>query len=284
VTETPDTSAEQPATKQARYEAVRLDGAGVVVTGAARGIGAALARAFTAQGARVVVNDLDADGARAVAEEVGGFAVPGDAATGESAALLIASARELLGGDIDVYCANAGIGPGGTEQAPEDVWELAWDVNVMSHVRAARELVPAWLDRGAGCFVATVSAAGLLTMLGSAPYAVTKHGALAFAEWLAATYRHRGIRVHALCPQGVRTRMLTESGATGEALLAPTAIEPEDAAAALISALSKDEFLILPHPEVAGYYAARAADPDRWLAGMNKLQRTIEARAAEEKA
>jgi NAD(P)-dependent dehydrogenase (short-subunit alcohol dehydrogenase family) len=255
--------------------AVRLAGAGVIVTGAARGIGAALARAFAAEGARVVVNDVDADAARALAEELGAFAVLGDAATETGVSLLVGSARELLG-SIDVYCANAGIGPAGTEQAPENVWSAAWDINVMAHVRAARELVPGWLERGSGCFVSTVSAAGLLTMLGSAPYAVSKHAALAFAEWLAATYRHRGVRVHAVCPQGVRTRMLEESGPGGQALLAANAIEPEQVAQAVIRGLSEDKFLILPHPDVAEYYAARAADPDRWLGGMNKLQRGIE--------
>lgn len=256
--------------------AVRLAGAGVIVTGAARGIGAALARAFAAEGARVVVNDVDADAARVLAEELGAFAVLGDAATETGVSLLVGSARELLG-SIDVYCANAGIGPAGTEQAPEDVWSAAWDVNVMAHVRAARELVPGWVERGSGCFVSTVSAAGLLTMLGSAPYAVSKHAALAFAEWLAATYRHRGVRVHAVCPQGVRTRMLEESGPGGQALLAANAIEPGQVAQAVIRGLSEDRFLILPHPDVAEYYAARAADPDRWLGGMNKLQRGIEA-------
>jgi NAD(P)-dependent dehydrogenase (short-subunit alcohol dehydrogenase family) len=256
--------------------AVQLAGAGVIVTGAARGIGAALARAFAAEGARVVVNDVDADAARALAEELGAFAVLGDAATETGVSLLVGSARELLG-SIDVYCANAGIGPAGTEQAPEDVWSAAWEINVMAHVRAARELVPGWLERGSGCFVSTVSAAGLLTMLGSAPYAVSKHAALAFAEWLAATYRHRGVRVHAVCPQGVRTRMLEESGPGGQALLAAGAIEPEQVAHAVIRGLSEDKFLILPHPDVAEYYAARAADPDRWLGGMNKLQRGIEA-------
>lgn len=258
-----------------RLAPVNLSGAGVVVTGAGRGIGAALARAFAAEGARVVVNDLDADAARALAEEIGAHAVLGDAASETAVPLLLNSARELLG-EIDVYCANAGVGAAGTEQADEDQWALAWDVNVMAHVRAARELVPGWLERGSGCFVATVSAAGLLTMLGSAPYSVTKHGAIAFAEWLSATYRHRGIRVHAVCPQGVRTRMLAESGPTGEALLGPSAVEPEAVAAAVIEGLRGDRFMILPHAEVADYYAARAADPDRWLAGMNKLQRGLE--------
>jgi NAD(P)-dependent dehydrogenase (short-subunit alcohol dehydrogenase family) len=231
----------------------------------------------------VVVNDIDADGVHALAEEIHGYAVLGDAAASAGAAQLIGSARGLLG-EIDVYCANAGIGPAGTEQAPEQVWAQAWDVNVMSHVRAARELEPAWQERGSGCFVATVSAAGLLTMLGSAPYAVSKHGALAFAEWLSATYRHRGVRVHAVCPQGVRTRMLSESGEVGGALLTPGAIGPEDVAAAVVEGLRGDRFMILPHPEVAQYYAARAADPDRWLGGMNKVQRGIEARLAERAA
>ncbi|MBS2965717.1 SDR family oxidoreductase [Actinocrinis puniceicyclus] len=256
---------------------MRLRDAAVVVTGAGRGIGAQLARAFAAEGARVVVNDVDAQAARELAGELGGFAVPGDAATQSGVALLIASARELVG-EIDVYCANAGIGPAGGEQAPEEVWAAAWDVNVMAHVRAARELVPEWVRRGEGCFVSTVSAAGLLTMLGSAPYAVSKHAALAFAEWLSATYRHRGVRVHAVCPQGVRTRMLEESGPGGQALLAANAIEPRQVAQAVLRGLAQDDFLILPHPEVAEYYAARAADPDRWLGGMNKLQREIEAR------
>ena len=257
---------------------VELSGAGVVVTGAARGIGAALARAFVAEGARVVVNDVDADAARALAEEIGAYVGLGDAAGETTVPLLLNSARELLG-EIDVFCANAGVGSAGTEQADEELWAQAWDVNVMAHVRAARELVPGWLERGSGCFVATISAAGLLTMLGSAQYSVTKHGALAFAEWLSATYRHRGIRVHAVCPQGVRTRMLTDSGATGQALLASNALEPEAVAAAVIDGLRGDRFLILPHAEVADFYAARAADPDRWLAGMNKLQRGLEAQS-----
>lgn len=257
---------------------VELSGAGVVVTGAARGIGAALARAFVAEGARVVVNDVDADATRALAEEIGAYVALGDAAGETTVPLVLNSARELLG-EIDVFCANAGVGSAGTEQADEELWAQAWDVNVMAHVRAARELVPGWLERGSGCFVATISAAGLLTMLGSAQYSVTKHGALAFAEWLSATYRHRGIRVHAVCPQGVRTRMLTDSGATGQALLAPNALEPEAVAAAVIDGLRGDRFLILPHAEVADFYAARAADPDRWLAGMNKLQRGLEAQS-----
>ncbi|MEV5981555.1 SDR family oxidoreductase [Streptomyces sp. NPDC052114] len=248
-----------------------LQDKGVVVTGAGGGIGAALARRFAAEGARVVVNDLDGAKAKAVADEVGGIAVPGDAST------IVPQATEALGGTVDVYCANAGLASGGTEAAPEDVWAAAWDVNVMAHVRAAHALLPGWLERGDGRFVSTVSAAGLLTMIGAAPYSVTKHGAYAFAEWLSLTYRHRGVKVHAICPQGVRTDMLTASGTAGDLVLAPTAIEPDDVADALFAGMAEDRFLILPHPEVDAYYQARAATPDKWLTGMNHIQQKWEA-------
>ncbi|MEV7206316.1 MULTISPECIES: SDR family oxidoreductase [unclassified Streptomyces] len=248
--------------------------AGVVVTGAGGGIGAALARRFAAEGARVVVNDLDAGRAKAVADEIGGIAVPGDASA------IVTEARDALGGTVDVYCANAGVGCGGSEAAEESVWAQAWDVNVMAHVRAAHALLPDWLERGSGRFVSTVSAAGLLTMIGAAPYSVTKHGAYAFAEWLSLTYRHRGIKVHAICPQGVRTDMLAATGSAGDLVLRPTAIEPGDVADALFRGIEEDRFLILPHPEVAGYYQARAADPDRWMRGMNRVQRQWEEAAA----
>ncbi|MFD5703905.1 SDR family oxidoreductase [Streptomyces lasiicapitis] len=247
-----------------------LQGKGVVVTGAGSGIGAALARRFAAAGARVVVNDLDAARAGAVADEVGGVAVPGDASA------VVADALAALDGAVDVYCANAGLASGGTEAADERVWADAWDVNVMAHVRAAHALLPGWLERGEGRFVSTVSAAGLLTMVGAAPYSVTKHGAYAFAEWLSLTYRHRGLKVHAICPQGVRTDMLTAAGSAGELVLAPTAIEPQDVADALFTGMAEDRFLILPHPDVAAYYQARAATPDKWLTGMNHIQQKWE--------
>jgi len=250
-----------------------VQGAGVVVTGAGGGIGAALARRFAAEGARVVVNDLDGDRARAVAEEIGGIAVPGDASA------VVAPAREALGGTVDVYCANAGVGfQDGAEglSADETSWATSWDVNVMAHVRAAQELLPAWLERGSGRFVSTVSAAGLLTMIGAPSYSVTKHGAYAFAEWLSLTYRHRGVKVHAICPQGVRTDMLEATGSAGDLVLQPTAIEPEAVADALMKGIEEDRFLILPHPEVAAYYQARAADPDRWMTNMNHLQQKWE--------
>ncbi|MEU3655840.1 SDR family oxidoreductase [Streptomyces sp. NPDC032161] len=245
-------------------------GAGVVVTGAGGGIGAALARRFAAEGARVVVNDLDEARIGGLAEEIGAVAVAGDASR------TLDAVRDALDGTVDVYCANAGLASPGDVFAEEEVWAAAWDVNVMAHVRAARALLPGWLERGAGRFVSTASAAGLLTMIGAAPYSVTKHGVVAFAEWLSLTYRHRGVKVHAICPQGVRTDMLTAAGSAGELVLAPTAIEPEAVADALFDAMAEDRFLVLPHPEVAGFYRARADDTDQWLGGMNHLQRRWE--------
>ncbi len=253
-----------------------VSGAGVVVTGGGSGIGAALARRFAIEGARVVVNDIDAERAATMATACGATAVPGDAATEGGVAALIGVAREVLG-EIDLFCANAGVARPGSEQAGEPDWDASWQVNVMAHVRAARLLLPAWLERGTGHLICTVSAAGLLTMLGSAPYSVTKHAALGFAEWLAATYAHRGITVQAICPQGVRTPMLTGGSAAERLILDDSAITPEAVADAVVAGIADGRFLILPHPEVARMYAGRAADPDRWLGGMNKLQRKVEA-------
>ena len=255
-----------------------VTGAGIVVTGAGSGIGAALARRFAAEGARVVVNDIDAAPASAVAASCGATAVPGDAASEDGVAALIAAATAELGA-IDLYCANAGVARPGGEEAAEPDWDISWQVNVMAHVRAARLLLPGWLERGSGHLICTVSAAGLLTMLGSAPYSVTKHAALGFAEWLAATYAHRGITVQAICPLGVRTPMLAGTGPAGELILDASAIEPEAVADAVIAGIASGRFLILPHPEVAGMYAGRAGDPGRWLGAMNKIQRKLEGTA-----
>jgi NAD(P)-dependent dehydrogenase (short-subunit alcohol dehydrogenase family) len=264
-------------------------GAGVVVTGAGSGIGAALARRFAAEGARVVLNDLNAPAVIAVAEScdpaagsAGGgraVAVPGDAASQDGVAALIDAARAELG-EIDLYCANAGIARIGGPEASEADWADSWDVNVMSHVRAARLLLPAWLERGSGHLICTVSAAGLLATPGSAPYSATKHAALAFAEWLSLTYRHRGLTVQAICPMGVRTGMFDGSDPMMEKLLGQGAIMPEDVASAVIEAIADGWFLILPHPEVGGMYAGRAAETDRWLTGMNKIQQYLEDESA----
>lgn len=256
-----------------------LDGAGVVVTGAASGIGAALARSFAAGGARVVVSDLDGDGAARVADEVGGTAVTTDVSDAAAVIDLVRRSQERLG-DIDLFCANAGVaaagGIEGRDAATPSDWARALDVNVMAHVWAAEALLPAWLDRGRGHFLATVSAAGVLTMLGSAPYAVSKHGALAFAEWLRATYDHRGITVQALCPMGVRTPLLDDAGEVGRVLLEPDAIGVEQVIATVLEALGDGRFLVLPHPEVAAHEQSRATDRDAWLAAMNRLQRKLE--------
>ena len=252
-----------------------VTGAGVVVTGGGSGIGAAVCRRFAAEGARVVVNDIDAEAATAVAASCGATAIAGDAASEDGVAALISAARAELG-EIDLYCANAGIARTGGPEAAEADWEASWQVNVMAHVRAARLLLGPWLERGSGHLICTVSAAGLLTVPGSAPYAVTKHGALAFAEWLAVTHAHRGLTVQAICPLGVRTPMLDGVDPRTEALLGEGAIQPEAVADAVMQGIADGRFLILPHPEVAGMYAGRAAETDRWLRGMSKVQQRLE--------
>jgi NAD(P)-dependent dehydrogenase (short-subunit alcohol dehydrogenase family) len=255
-------------------------GAGVVVTGGGSGIGAALCRRFAAEGARVVVNDLNGEAAAAVAASCAAaprrpVPIAADAASEDGVAALISGARAELG-EIDLFCANAGIARIGGPEAAEADWEASWQVNVMAHVRAARLLLGPWLERGSGHLICTVSAAGLLTVPGSAPYAVTKHGALAFAEWLAVTYAHRGLTVQAICPLGVRTPMLDGSGPQAQQLLGESAIEPEAVADAVMAGIADGRFLILPHPEVAGLYAGRAAETDRWLRGMSQLQQRLE--------
>ncbi len=254
---------------------MHLTGSGAVVTGGGNGIGRALARRLAAGGARVVVNDVDAAAATAVADEIGGSAVPADVSTEEGVRRLVAAAGEYLG-RIDVYCSNAGIAAGTAAGGTDEGWQRSWEVNVMAHVRAARQLLPGWLDRRSGRMVITASAAGLLTMLGTAPYSVTKHAAVGYAEWLAVTYGHRGLQVHCVCPQGVRTNMLAGSGRAGDVVLQQGAIEPDAVAAAVWEGMAEGRFLILPHPEVAGYYALRAEDTDKWLRGMNRLQQRID--------
>ncbi|GAA1927068.1 SDR family oxidoreductase [Nocardioides lentus] len=259
----------------------RLEGRGVLVTGAGRGIGRALAHRAAAEGARVVVNDLDPALAAEVAEEVGGHAEPGDCATDAGARRLVGAAREHLD-RLDVLMANAGVDVGGGLDTPDEVWEQALEVNVMAHVRLARAVVPTWLDTPGGTggrFVVTASAAGLLGMIGNAPYTVTKHGAVAFAEWLSMTYGDRGVTVQAICPQGVRTRMLEHAGPLTALLSRDGALTPEQVADAWVSSLDDDRFLVLPHPEVADYYSSRAADTDGWLRGMRRLRTRVEAAA-----
>ena len=255
-----------------------LEGKGAVVTGAGHGIGRALATRLVAEGARVVVNDLDTAACEAVATEIGATAAPGDCSSADGVAALVDTATAALG-RIDVYLANAGIDRTQADslQASDEDWALMIDTNVMSHVRAARLLVPRWLDDGqGGRFVVTASAAGLLTMIGAAPYSVTKHAAVGFAEWLSVTYGGRGVTVQAICPQGVQTRMLEQAGPLKDLLAHDDVRTPDEVADIWVQSLEDDRFLVLPHPEVGDYYANRAADPDRWLAGMQRLQGKVD--------
>lgn len=244
----------------------------VVVTGGASGIGAAMCRRFAEEGpAGIVVADLRAGDAGVIADEVGGVAVAGDLGTADGVARVIATAREEFG-RIDLYCSNAGVAFGGGAEASDADWSASWEVNVLAGVRAARELVPEWQERGGGYFLSTVSAAGLLNHVFAAPYAATKAAALSYAEHLAIAYADDGIRVSALCPQGVRTPML-EADPSG--FLDQDAMEPSEVAEIVVDALREERFLVLPHPEVAQYSARRGEDHDRWIGGMQRLRRRI---------
>jgi NAD(P)-dependent dehydrogenase (short-subunit alcohol dehydrogenase family) len=251
----------------------------VVVTGGAKGIGRAMAEAFLAEGARsVVLADLLANEVEATAAELGdratGFAI--DVSDRTAIAHLVTTVEDRFG-PIDLFVSNAGIGTGAGVEASDEAWDRIWQVNVLAHVHAAEAVLPSMLARGEGYLLSTASAAGLLSQIGDLPYSVTKHAAVAVAEWLAITYGDRGITVSCLCPQGVRTDMI--AGATGhssvETVVAQGLIEPSEVAAAVVDGLRSERFLILPHPEVATYYERRATDPDRWLAGMARLQARI---------
>lgn len=247
----------------------------VVVTGAAGGIGAALAAKMADLGAKVVVSDIDAERAHGVAERLGATLVAGDAATEDGVTALIETVRDEVG-EIDVWFANAGVDLGTGLDSAEDAWARSWDINVMAHVRAARLLVPGWIERGEGRFVSTASAAGLLTMIEAPAYSVTKHGAVAFAEWLSVTYRHKGVHVHTICPQGVQTAMLERAGELQSVLGRDRILTPEQVADATWEGMREDRFLVLPHEEVAEYYVTRASKTDLWLGGMNRLQQKVE--------
>jgi NAD(P)-dependent dehydrogenase (short-subunit alcohol dehydrogenase family) len=247
----------------------------VVVTGGGDGIGRALCRRFAAERARaVVVADRDAPGARRVAEEIGGLAVTADVGVEADIQGLVAETLTAFGA-IDLFCSNAGIVVEGGPEIPDGDWQRIWQVNVMAHIYAARAVLPGMLERGSGYLLQTASAAGLLTQIGSAPYSVTKHAALAFAEWLAITYADAGIKVSCLCPQGVRTTMLASTHGGAGDMLREHALEPEVVANAVVRGLADERFLILPHPEVAEYFCRKAEDYERWLRGMRRLQQKI---------
>lgn len=248
----------------------------VVVTGGGSGIGAALSRRFAGGGAAaVVVADLRRDAAATVADDIGGIAEPVDVCDAGAVAALVDRTLDRFG-RIDLFCSNAGIITGVELEDPDDLWHKAYELHVMAHVYAARGVLPGMLARGSGYLLNTASAAGLLTSPGDAPYAVTKHGAVAFAEWLAVTYGPRGIGVSVLCPLGVATPMLLEPLAAGNAGAQAVAasgrvLSPAEVADAVLDGLAAESFLILPHPEVGTFWAQKASDPDRWLAGVRRL-------------
>ena len=275
---------------------MNIQGRVVVVTGGASGIGRALCRAFAAQGAAgVVVSDINGEGASAVAAELSdrgtqSIGVRTDVSRFEDVQALVAETESTFG-PVDIFCANAGIIVVGGPEASDEDWDRIWSINVKAHIYAARALLPSMLERGEGYIVTTASAAGLLTQLGSAPYSVTKHAAVAFAEWLSITYGDRGVRVSCLCPQGVWTGMTGAPGGGDSAVpgapppadgpagppgkgtaMADGILSAETVADSVIQAIGEERFLILPHPEVATYEQRRAGDRERWLRGMRRAQ------------
>ena len=250
---------------------MRVAGSIVVVTGGGSGIGRALCRRFAKErAAGIVVADIDVDSARAVAAEIGGHTVATDVAREPDVVDLVREAHDRYG-RIDLFCSNAGVAVHGGLETSNDEWQRCWSVNVMAHVYAARAVIPPMVAQGGGYLLQTISAAGLLTHPYSATYAVTKSAALAFAEWLSIAYGNRGIKVSALCPQGVKTDMLKRAEASTGRFLADGALEPEQVAEDVIRGLGDERFLILPHAEVAEYVRRKASDRDRWLRGMRRL-------------
>jgi NAD(P)-dependent dehydrogenase (short-subunit alcohol dehydrogenase family) len=255
---------------------MEISGKLCVVTGGAGGIGRALATRFLATGARtVVIVDRDAETVRAAAAETGAEGIACDVTREADLANLIERVQAMHG-EIDVFCSNAGVFRLGGEDAPDAEWLESWNVHVMAHVYAARLLAPRMAARGEGYLVNTASAAGVLTHVDSATYSVTKHAAVAFAEWLAITYGEAGVKVSVLCPQAVRTQMI--AGREGEAASVDGIMEPDTLADAVVGAMTREEFFILPHPEVAEYMQRKARDPERWLAGMRRFRARIKHR------
>jgi len=260
-----------------------LDGTTAMITGGARGIGFALADRLLAEGAAgVTIVDLDpadcAAAAARLAERHGDRVLDhaADVSVEDEVREAVTRTEERFG-PLDLFVANAGIGSGMGLHADDATWDRIWKVNVMAHVVAARVVVPDMVERGGGTFLTTASAAGLLAQIGDAPYSVTKHAAVAFAEWLSITYGDQGLTVHCLCPQGVNTDLLRSAmgGGAIETVKMQGVIEPEQVAEAVVTALDAGTFLILPHPEVAEYQRRKATEPDRWLGGMRRLQAVV---------
>jgi NAD(P)-dependent dehydrogenase (short-subunit alcohol dehydrogenase family) len=248
---------------------MEIRGKVAVITGGASGIGAGVAKRFAQEGARgVVVADMNLEGAQAVAGEIGGLAVKCDVSREPDIQALVAQAKERFG-QVDIFFSNAGIlgTPGGLE-LDNALWQKMWEVHGMAHIWAARAVVPDMVARGEGYFLITASAAGLLNIVESAPYGVTKHAAVAIAEWLRIAYGRKGLRVSCLCPQSVATAMT--AGGTGSAGL-DGVLSAEQVAGDVVAVMREETFLVLPHPEVAKYFQNKGQDYDRWLGGMQKL-------------
>lgn len=263
---------------------MQIRGAVAVVTGAGSGIGRSIASALAAAGASVVCGDIDAAAAAQTAAVIGGASVGADASSAEDIANLLDTARRTYG-PVDIYVANAGITGQPGLGDDESAWDRIIDVNLRAHIRAAKAVVPEWIERGRGHFVTVASAAGLLTQLGAAPYSVTKHAAVGFAEWLAITYGDRGIGVSCVCPMGVDTPLLrgmTDSSdpagkVAGAAVTGAGAVISPDAVAELVvQAIADGTFLVLPHPEVLTMYRQKGADYNRWIAGMRRYQSSLQ--------
>ena len=267
---------------------MELTGRNIVITGAGSGIGRALADRFKAEAPKtLVLADINGDAVEAAAGELGAVGVRTDVGREDDILALIERAREV-GGPIDVFFSNAGIGgPPGGPAAPDEEWDRAWRINVMAHVWAARALVPEMLERGDGYLLSTASAAGILTQVGAQVYSVTKHAAVAVAEWLSITYGDAGIKVSCLCPLGVRTPMLEgalDDTVGGAALLRDEVLEPSEVADAVVAAMREERFLIFPHPQLAKYMAFKASDNERWLGGMRRMVAKARAAGAKEAA
>ena len=244
----------------------------VVVTGGAYGIGQGLCRRFAREGAKaVIVADVNETGAKTVADEIKGTAVTCDVRKEEDIINLV-SFTEKKFGSIDLFCSNAGIMVVGGVEAGNEDWQRIWEINVLAHVYAARAVLPGMIKRGGGAFMVTASAAGLLSQIGSLPYSVTKHAAVGFAENIAITYGDQGIKVFLLCPQAVRTEMTRQGGGVAAV---DGLMEPEQLTDAVMESFQREEFLILPHPEVKTYMQRKTADYDRWLQGMRRLQARV---------
>ena len=252
---------------------MKVAGKNVVVTGAASGIGLALARRFKAEGATgLALADTQGGPLAVIAEELGGLAEVCDVTVPEQIGRLVERAEAELG-PVEVFCSNAGIVREGGPEASDEDWAASWNVHVMAHIYAARAVVEKMAERGSGYLVNTSSAAGLITHIDSAPYAVTKHAAVALAEWLSINYHERGVRVSVLCPQAVRTAMT--AGREDSVASIDGMLEPEAVADAVIETMDREEFLILPHPQVLEYLRRKTSDYDRWLAGMRRLRRRM---------